>query len=187
MKKKRRKKQQRKKIIIITVSLCLTLLIAVYVFRAVFRTKYDDLIEKYAAEYEIEPAVLYGFIKTESNFNPYAVSSAGAKGLMQITPETFEWLQYKLGENLPESQLFEPETNIRYGAYLLSYLLDEFEFLDTAAAAYNAGISCVKSWLKNSAYSSDGKRLSYIPYGETRYYVTKIKAAIKSYEILEGD
>lgn len=183
-KRKRKKKVSRLKITAAVLVLATVAGVSLYVLRLVFQKKYDAIVEKYALEYDIPEELLYAVIKTESNFDPSAVSSADARGLMQITPETFEWLQYRMGEQLPLTELFEPETNIRYGAFFLRYLLDEFGSAETAAAAYNAGVNCVKNWLASPQYSSDGRNLSYIPYPETRYYVIKVKTAAEAYRKL---
>ncbi len=61
------------------------------------RKKYNDLVEQYAAEYDLDPLLVYSFIRTESGFDPGATSSVDARGLMQMTEETFLWLRSKLG------------------------------------------------------------------------------------------
>ena len=68
--------------------------------RLTYPVKYETLIEKYSTEYGVPQNLLLAVIKTESSFDPTAVSSAGALGLTQITPETFSWLQTKTGESL---------------------------------------------------------------------------------------
>lgn len=146
--------------------------------------KYKALIQRYAQEYEIDELLVLSVIKTESNFDNRALSSAGAKGLMQITDETFEWLQSKTGEEYSPEALYEPEVNIRYGTYYLSLLLKQFEIRDTALAAYNAGPGRVSSWLAQPKYSKDKRTLDVIPFGETRYYVTKVNRAIRLYSEL---
>ena len=115
--------------------------------RLTYPVKYETLIEKYSTEYGVPQNLLLAVIKTESSFDPTAVSSAGALGLTQITPETFSWLQTKTGESLDAEQLQDEETAIKYGALFLGLLLDEFENTETAAkycrAVYEAGFSPV--------------------------------------------
>ena len=143
---------------------------------------YESLVEKYAAEYSLDESLIFAVIKTESSFNPDAVSSAPAHGLMQITPDTFKWLKTKTGEKHDPEELFNPEISIKYGAFFLNMLIEEFEITETALAAYNAGRGQVNIWLKNPEYSDDGKTLKYIPFPETRYYVQKVTAAVELYE-----
>ena len=100
--------------------------------------KYAESVEKYAAEYDVPESVVYAVIKTESGFTPDAVSLKGAIGLMQITPDTFDWLCSKTGGEANALLLYEPDTNIRYGTYFLSLLHNEYKAWDTVYAAYNA-------------------------------------------------
>lgn len=146
--------------------------------------KYEEFVEKYSAEFGLDSALLYAVIRTESSFDPSAVSSADAVGLTQITPETFEWLRMKLGETQGELSLLDPETSVKYGAFFLSYLLDEFGETPVALAAYHAGRGRVNSWLKDSEISPDGKTLTKIPISETAHYVKKVTKALNIYSNL---
>ncbi len=143
---------------------------------------YEDLVDKYSSEYSVDKALIYAVMKTESGFDADAVSVDNAMGLMQITGETFEWLQTKTKEKLSEDELFKPEINIKYGAYFLKLLANDFSERDSMLAAYNAGITRVKGWLRDSQYSDDGKSLKNIPISETNYYVIKVNNAIELYE-----
>lgn len=147
-----------------------------------YPVKYDDLVEQYSEEYGIPHNLLMAVIRTESSFNPDAVSSAGAVGLTQITPETFEWLQTKTGESFDVTELQNEEISIKYGALFLGLLLDEFEDVKTAVAAYHAGRGRVNEWLKDESISPDGKTLSDIPIPETAHYVRKVMRAVNIYE-----
>ena len=91
----------------------------------VYPRQYVDLVEDNAEEFDIDKALLYALIKTESGFDKNAVSSVGAMGLTQITPDTFHWLQTKTGETYEDEALFEPEISVYYGAYFLNMLLEE--------------------------------------------------------------
>ena len=142
--------------------------------------RYSDIVEKYSRQYGVETAIIYATILCESGFDEKAVSSAGAQGLMQITPETFEWLCTKTGDNAEEIDIFDADTNIRYGTLLLSMLYEEYGDATVAHAAYNAGRGRIREWMKNEAYYKDGK-LYNIPFRETRNYVTKIKNATDKY------
>lgn len=105
-------------------------------------------------------------------------------GLMQLMPDTFEWLQsYYDGEvTMDDESLYEPEINIDYGTRFLAFLLDRYDnHEETAVAAYNAGFGAVDEWLADSECSSDGINLDYIPYDETRAYVERVEAAKQAY------
>ncbi len=146
--------------------------------------KYDDYVQVYAYEYGVPEYVLYSVIKVESDFSSGAVSDAGAIGLMQMLPTTFVWLTSENGENLDSAMLYDPKTNIKYGAYYLSKLYLQFGTWDEVYAAYNAGPTKVTEWLSDEKYSDDGKTLDKIPYKETRDYVKKVKKANEIYKKL---
>lgn len=154
------------------------------VMKMLYPMKYTEYVEKYSAEFGIEKELLYAVIRTESSFNPDAVSNADAAGLTQITPETFDWLKMKLGEENENLSLFDPETSVKYGAFFLSYLLDEFGNTDTAVAAYHAGRGRVNGWLEDKEISPDGRTLADIPVAETAHYVKKVNRALNIYNNL---
>ncbi len=189
----RRKKNSKAKIIIAI------LLIAVFIVLAIFGIsygadrfqrethpqKYSECVMQYSKEYGLDSFLVYAFIKTESGFDEKAESYLGARGLMQIMPETFEWIRYRLDEeNDPEisfDSMYEARTNIRYGCYLLKYLSDEFGGgLTEIAAAYHAGDGSVSAWLENSEYAQNGKLIK-IPKSDTAHYVDKISNAYEVY------
>lgn len=148
--------------------------------------KYTAYVQEYAAQSSLDPYLLYAVIRTESGFNPRAVSNIGALGLMQLTPDTFLWAQTKTAENesLSRQALYDPETNIRYGAVVLSTLIRDFGREDTAIAAYHAGRTQVKNWLSDTRYSHDGRSLYYIPFDDTRAYVQRVLNTRKIYRQL---
>lgn len=156
------------------------------VLRGLYKPQYRAFAEKYAAENSLELALVYGVIHTESGFNPDAESEVGALGLMQITPQTFQWLQTKTGEDLPDETLKDPETNIRYGCLFLGLLQEEFGTTREILAAYHAGRGSVNGWLSDYEYSRDGATLDKIPYGDTAHYVKKVERAYKIYSNLYG-
>lgn len=148
--------------------------------------RYEDIVTREAEKYEIDPALVYGVIRSESSFRPEVVSRAGAVGLMQLTPETFDWLQKKIndGEHMASERLKEPEVNIAYGVYFLSLLKERFQSEREMLAAYNAGMGAVSGWLEDGAYSADGRTLSEIPYPETETYVERVLQSRDMYDKL---
>lgn len=147
--------------------------------------KYSEYVTYYADKYEIDPLILYAFIRTESNFNPDAQSDAEARGLMQITEITFDWIKSNIAptEPLTFDDMYDPETNIRFGAYFVKYCLLRYENdLATAAAAYHSGTGTVDALLADSEYSADGKTLTAYPYPQMRRYVQKITASYERYQ-----
>lgn len=154
--------------------------------KAQYKLLYRELIEENAYAYGIEPAVIAAVIYNESRFRPEAVSYLGARGLMQIMPETWEWIAGKLetGNDHSFDDMFVPEKNVRYGTWYLAFLCEMFDGdLIKIAAGYHAGQGAVQSWLANPDYSSDGKKLEYIPasYKDTDQYVGRVVTAYEMY------
>lgn len=154
------------------------------VYGWLYPKKFSEQVEKYSAEFKVDKNLIYAVIKTESGFRPDVESQAGAVGLMQLMPETFDWLQESLDGEITHTSadLKDPDINVRYGTYFLSTLLSDYNGnIRTAAAAYNAGFSSVDSWLDDPQYSPDGKTLTNIPYKETADYADKVEKAYRIY------
>ena len=143
-----------------------------------FPLEYKENILYYSEEYDVSPSLIAAIIKAESNWQTDAVSSAGAKGLMQLSDTTFEWIS---GQN---EDIFDPGTNIKYGTFYFSKLLAAYEDEDTALAAYNGGSGNVDRWLLDSRYSKDGRTIDSTPYGETNRYIKKINIYEKIYDFI---
>ncbi len=148
---------------------------------------YITYVKQYSSEYNIPESVVLAVIKVESDFDARAVSSAGAIGLMQMMPKTFEWLtgDEHFGEHLDAAELYDPDISIKYGVYYLNYLYEKFDRkMDTALAAYNGGEGNVANWLKTPEYSDGKGNLTNIPYPETKNYVLKVNEEIDTYKRL---
>ena len=146
-------------------------------------------VETDAAAYQLDPLLIYTFVRTESSFDPAAVSSVGARGLMQMTEETFEWIKSKIApdEALTFDDLFEPGCAIRFGAYYLRLCLDRYGGdVATAAAAYHSGWGTVDGLLAHEDYTGDGKTLPSFPYSRMNHYVEKILRCYDRYTELYG-
>ena len=184
----RRKQKRKSKIIPIFLCILALVLIAYFgtvsVLKTLYPLKYDNYVEMYTEEYGLEKSFVFSVIECESGFDKDAVSNVGARGLMQIMPETFDWLLSKTGEDFSEDDLFEPEVSIKYGCMLYSRLLSQFHDEKVAVAAYHAGTGNVQKRLKNPEYSEDGKTLSKIPFSSTDYYAQKVIKVKAIYEKL---
>ena len=136
--------------------------------------RYSAIVRGHAHNYHLDPALLAAVIEAESKFNPNAHSSAGAVGLMQLTPDTAKGIaQYTGGHNFHLSDLTNPEINVRYGAWYLRHLLDHYHDNERLAlAAYNAGEENVDNWQSEHAG---------IQFHETRDYVSKVERLKKIY------
>ncbi len=147
--------------------------------------KYESYVEKYSRKNGLDKYLVYAVIKTESGFDPTAVSSVGARGLMQIMEETFDWVSYRLDDSETRYlDMYDPEINIRYGCWLLGYLYEEFGDVETAMAAYHAGRGKVNEWLEDKSISADGVHLDVIPIPDTDHYVGKIVKTMETYKRL---
>jgi len=131
--------------------------------------RHEDIIRQQAAEKEVDAALIAAVIYSESKFSD-ATSSAGARGLMQITPEAANEIErLSGGTSFKIEDLSDPEINIRYGTFLLRELLDRFDGDEAAAlAAYNAGPSNAEKW------GGASLTVSEIPFPETRAYVEEV-------------
>jgi soluble lytic murein transglycosylase len=155
-------------------------------YRAAYPVHHETIVLRESEKNGLDPAFVYAVIRTESSFNPAAESSAEARGLMQITPETFDWIQGKLDETDKTSfeDLYEIEDNIRYGTALLGMHLEEFGSEQNALCAYHAGRSQALAWLRDPAISPDGETIMNIPFGDTGRYVEKVLGTKGIYEAL---
>lgn len=175
----------------ILLSAAIVIIIACLAYRPVLRRMYPvqnkKTVEYYSQEYGLDPLLVYSVIKVESKFNPYATSPKGAKGLMQITPSTGKYLAGLLGENdFSDRLLYGIDTNIKYGCYYLSKLINDFDGdLVLALAAYNGGEGNVRRWLENHEGEEEFS-VDDIPFDETRSYVKKVKHNYDMYKFLYG-
>ena len=155
-----------------------------------YPTVYTELVEEKSIEYNVPLSVIYAVIRAESNFELDAESWVGARGLMQLTKESYEWIDYYRGPTgATWNDFYLADVNVDYGVWLLSYLYDLFGEWETVYAAYNAGPNAVKKWLENPEYSLDGKNYEfYNSYtmdcaGTTRQIIPATYVRLKSLEI----
>ncbi len=142
---------------------------------------YQDVIRAQAAAKHLDPALIAAVIYAETKFEP-RVSSTGAEGLMQIEPQTAEFLAHRSGATTFQiSDLGMPSVNIAYGSYYLRYLIDVYHSVPLALAAYNGGETNVDDWI--AAARAHGRRLAVaaIPFPETRAYVQRVLSAQREY------
>ena len=145
--------------------------------------RHDDIIRQQAEDKGLDPALIAGVIFAESHFRDQT-SRAGAKGLMQIMPETAAYIAQKSGGTaFVQGDLATPQVNISYGSWYLRYLLDHYEGREVLAlAAYNAGEGTVDEWAAEAAARGETFRVAaHIPFPETRHYVQKVLDARRDY------
>jgi soluble lytic murein transglycosylase len=141
-----------------------------------FPLAFKDQVQKNAKVQQLNPAIIFGLIRRESAFNKEAYSPVGARGLMQIMPKTGQQIARELKEKWKnKDQLFNPETNVKYGSYYYKKLLNRFNgHYALAAAAYNAGPHRVKRWLPTGNIMAADIWIETIPFKETRGYVSAV-------------
>lgn len=180
----RKKRASKILLVVIIVLIVLAALIAISlsydsIMKLQYPLEYEDIIVDYSEYYGLDPYFVCAVIDTESSFDVNANSRVGAQGLMQLMPETADWIAGKLG--LDSYDAYDAETNIAFGCWYLDYLFDNFSSKEVVLAAYNAGPNKVKQWLDDPQYSSDGVYLNNIPYEETENYVNKVLNAYEKY------
>ncbi len=154
--------------------------------RYIYPYPHQELVTLYSEANGVSPALVASVIMHESKFSYHAQSSRGAVGLMQLMPETAEWIAGQLGEaDYSLEKLREPEVNIRYGTWYLAHLEQEFDGNQVLAlAAYNAGRGTVHDWMLERGWTMSFNDISAIPYPETRLYVGRVLKDRKHYETL---
>ena len=168
-KRKRRKKKTQNKAVKIALILFLLVIIIAGIIIAInwkkivkkaedllpgsftYPTEYEEYVLKYSKEYNVDPVLIFSIIKTESGFDPKATSEVGARGLMQLMPEAFNWLKFHMNDqrDITFDSMYDPQTNIQYGAYFLSFLMKRYNnSIELTAAAYHGGFGAVDGWLE---------------------------------------
>lgn len=149
----------------------------------IYPIQYEEYVNSYANEYDVDKLLVYAIIKAESNFNKNALSSSGAKGLMQIMDATAEEISAELGIN-EEYNLYDEKTNIMFGTKYFSNLNKQYNNYNLALAAYNAGSGNVKKWIDKGIINEDGSNIENIPFKETNMYIRKIMQNYTMYKEL---
>jgi soluble lytic murein transglycosylase len=136
---------------------------------------HQDIIRQQAHKKSLDAALIAAVIYAESKFDPRP-SPAGAQGLMQILPQTAEFLAHRSGATtFTTADLATPQVNIAYGSYYLRYLLDEYRGSTLLAlAAYNGGEANVNRWIADARSQGHDLAVDDIPFAETRAYVLKV-------------
>jgi len=140
-----------------------------------------DAIAAASERHKVSPYLIAAVIDAESAWKPDTVSDAGAVGLMQVLPSTAEELADR-GLVDASGSLSDPDVNIEYGTAYLRVLVERYHEVETALAAYNAGIANVDKWMQD-----DGDIRDQIEFPETRHFVLRVSRAADVYEQLYPD
>jgi soluble lytic murein transglycosylase len=148
---------------------------------------YSGTVELAAAEFDVDPLLIWAVMREESRYDPEALSYVGARGLMQVMPSSQAWIAEQWGENISPGDAFTPEASIRMGAWFLHFLVNYFEGdLELAIAAYNGGAGSVESWQADPRVSDRDDLLRWIGFGETREYLERVSLSYRVYQALYG-
>ncbi len=145
--------------------------------------RHEDIIRQQAAQKNVDSTLIAAVIYTESRFRDQT-SQVGAKGLMQLMPETADYIARKTGgTRFTRADLATPQINIAYGTWYLRYLLDKYHGNTILTlAAYNAGEGKVDQWWREAADKGEKFRVAHhIPFPETREYVGRVLSARADY------
>jgi soluble lytic murein transglycosylase len=145
--------------------------------------RHEDIIRQQARDKDVDPALVAAVIYAESHFIDGRTSSAGAQGLMQLTPATAQYIAEKSGGTaFRVSDLGTPQVNIAYGTFYLRYLMRRYgDDVPLVLAAYNAGEGNVDKWISEARARDQALDIGAIPFGETRTYVKRVLDARKEY------
>ncbi len=170
-------KRSRRALLLLAVLMSVFLLINTpIVWKWMYPIKYQEEIIAASQRYQVDPYLVLAIIRSESAFINDRVSKKGAVGLMQIMPETADWIVSQAGfQPSTPDYLDDPNTNIHIGTWYLSFLLQKFNgSYVQAIAAYNAGPGKVNTWLQRDQWDGTRERIEDIPFGETRHYVQRV-------------
>lgn len=146
---------------------------------------HSEYVFRYAESYHIDPYLVAAVIRAESRFSHTAESGSGARGLMQIMPDTAEWAAEQLKMDFHPEMLFDPQYNIKIGCWYLRQLQNTFHGdLTVVLASYNAGQGNVQRWLEEGVWDGKLTGLDQIPFTETRLYVQKVLTYYNRYRLL---
>ncbi len=145
-----------------------------------------DTVMQMSREYQVDPNLVFAIIQAESKFEDTARSHAGARGLMQIMPETAYWIAEQIAlDDFDADMLDNPAVNIRLGCWYLASLHAEFGGrLPLVVAAYNAGRGKVNKWIEEEKWDGTYEHIEQVPYQETRQYIKKVISNYESYQAI---
>ncbi|HVO68722.1 MAG TPA: tetratricopeptide repeat protein [Aggregatilineaceae bacterium] len=158
-----------------------------YIERLRYPVYYKDLVLPACAEYNLDPLLIFALIRQESLFEGFATSYAAAQGLMQIIPDTGQWIAQQLGwPDYQNSDVYRPYINVQFGTFYLRWILDQVDDLPyVALAGYNGGPGNAAQWLGIAGPDLD-LFVQTISLDETRTYIRRIYEQYSIYRTLYG-
>ncbi|WP_163854762.1 lytic transglycosylase domain-containing protein [Paenibacillus elgii] len=160
-----------------------------YVGRMLYPIRYEQEIRQNAAKYDLDPFLVAAVIRVESNYLTETESKKGAYGMMQLMPDTANWIidKARFSEEF-RNRLNDPAVSIELGSWYLNWLSKQFNGNRIAVlAGYNAGHGKVSRWLQENEWDGTLQNADRIPYGETRHYIQRVMYYYNKYEKLYGE
>ncbi|OXS62748.1 lytic transglycosylase [Cohnella sp. CIP 111063] len=182
---KRRVRRKRFILMLVVIVLGALFIRSDWLGKRIYPISYQDEIKRNAQHYELDPLLIAAIIRVESNYRLTAVSRKGAVGIMQIMPDTAEWIlkQGDFGDITVKDAGSQAHAGIALGSWYVKELNRQFKGdLIKSLAAYNAGPGKVRSWLEKGVWDGEERTISDIPYGETRHYVQRVLYYYKKYQ-----
>lgn len=182
----------RKKRVFALLLVCFVLVLfmnSTFIGRKLYPIYFEQEIRQSAAKHNIDPFLIAAIIRVETNYRHHLESSKGALGLMQLMPDTAEWIveSNNLGPHT-QDDLLKVDVNINLGSWYLSWLNKHYNGnLIYAIAAYNAGQGNVNKWKQTNVWDGSQERIDQIPFGETRHYVQRVIYYYEKYTKLYAD
>jgi soluble lytic murein transglycosylase len=176
-------------IMIALILLLVFVIVAIPLFNMmIYPLKYEEYIFNSAIETNADPFLVMAIIRVETKFQPKRESHVGAQGLMQIMPDTADFI-IKNGNFSPalKDYVYDPAINIQLGSWYIAYLTERYKGNKVAVmAAYNAGHGRVDKWLEQGVWDGTRQNVTQIPenFGETRHYVTRVSYYYEKYKQL---
>ncbi|MDQ0164158.1 soluble lytic murein transglycosylase [Bacillus horti] len=155
-----------------------------FFWKLMYPIQYTQEVEEAATYYGVDPYLVLSVVQIESKFKQDIFSKKGAAGLMQLMPETAQWVNEESGLNKhPNSYIDDARSNILLGTWYISYLLQKYDNDHVKAiVAYNAGQGHVDRWLSEGVWDGTEHRLDQIPFGETRHYASRVLYYLARYQ-----
>lgn len=144
--------------------------------RMLYPIHYQEEIRQNAEKYQLDPFLIAAVIRVETNYKPDATSSKGAYGIMQLMPDTSDWIIEKAPfPGAFKNRLDDPAVSIELGSWYLHWMFKQFNGNTFAVlAGYNAGHGKVSRWLQEGRWDGTFDNTDQIPYGETKRYVQRV-------------
>lgn len=188
---KRRNRLRRRVVLVLALAVIALLFVrSEWMSRWLYPVHFREEIASVSKDYELDAHLVAAIIRVETNYKPEAVSKKGAIGIMQLMPDTADWIINKGGFKgiTPDSISRDPRDGMEIGSWYLNELSRQFGGnMVKVIAAYNAGPGTVNRWLNEGTWDGEFATVDQVPYGETRHYIQRVIYYYNKYKTLYPD